>query len=175
MLHCVTQYPTQPCNANLKVIDTYKRIFNCLVGYSDHTLGMHFPTAAVVQGACVIEKHFTLDSTQDGPDHHFASEPGEFKHMVDAIRELEVGIGTGVKAELTDWEKQHKKNIELKYVAKEIIKPGQKLSNEMFDLKRGKSGIDVSFGELILKTKLKKSVSLEKGDFLNWSMLEFLD
>jgi len=97
LLQCVAVYPTQPADANLAVMDVYRRQFGCPVGYSDHVLGETIAVAAVARGANVIEKHITLDRTSSGPDHSYAAEPGELLEMVRQIREVELAIGDGFK------------------------------------------------------------------------------
>jgi len=97
VLQCVTQYPCPAAHANLAAMDTIRNAFDLPVGYSDHTLGVAVPIAAVARGACMIEKHVTLDRTMRGPDHAASLEPGELAEMVVAIRDIEVAIGDGVK------------------------------------------------------------------------------
>lgn len=98
ILHCNTEYPTPMKDVNLKAMLTIGKAFNVEIGYSDHTLGIEVPTAAVALGATVIEKHFTLDRTLPGPDHAASLEPDELKAMVDAIRNIEEAIsGSGEK------------------------------------------------------------------------------
>lgn len=97
VLQCVTQYPCPAAYANLAAMDTIRDAFGLPVGYSDHTLGIAVPIAAVARGACMIEKHVTLDRTMAGPDHAASLEPGQFAEMVAAIRDVEVAIGDGVK------------------------------------------------------------------------------
>lgn len=169
LLHCVSQYPTPANNANLSFIQTLKSTYNCLVGYSDHTLGIHFPVSAVALGASVIEKHFTLDKTSEGPDHHFASEPKEFKLMVDQIRELKSGLGDGRKAQLTEWEKSHRERISMKFVAKENISAGSRFNCENFELKRGNGGIAREHLALIKNFIIKNN--LRKNEMLEWQHL----
>ncbi|MFW5794999.1 MAG: N-acetylneuraminate synthase, partial [Bacillota bacterium] len=82
LLHCVSNYPAKYENINLKAMNTLKTAFNVQVGYSDHTLGIEIPIAAVAMGAKVIEKHFTLDKTMDGPDHRASLNPEELNQMV---------------------------------------------------------------------------------------------
>lgn len=98
ILHCNTEYPTPMSDVNLfAMIDIGKR-FNTAIGYSDHTLGIEVPIAAVALGATIIEKHFTLDRSLSGPDHAASLEPNELKEMVTAIRNIEIAIsGTGIK------------------------------------------------------------------------------
>ena len=89
VLHCNTEYPTPMADVNLRAMDDLRRSLGVEVGYSDHTKGIEVPIAAVALGATVIEKHFTLDKTMEGPDHKASLEPDELKAMVDAIRNIE--------------------------------------------------------------------------------------
>jgi len=97
ILHCVTQYPCPPEMVNLVAMDSIRARFGLPVGYSDHSLGIAIPIAAVARGATVIEKHLTLDRTLPGPDHAASLEPPEFEAMVQGIRDVEKAIGTGEK------------------------------------------------------------------------------
>ena len=98
ILHCNTEYPTPMKDVNLKAMLSIKRDFGVEVGYSDHTLGIEVPIAAVAMGAVIIEKHFTLDRTLPGPDHVASLEPEELHDMVKAIRNIEMAIsGSGIK------------------------------------------------------------------------------
>ena len=97
VLHCNTQYPTPMTSVNLNAMRTLARAFKVRVGYSDHTLGIEVPIAAVAMGAICIEKHFTLDRAADGPDHRASLEPDELREMVAAIRNIEVALGDGIK------------------------------------------------------------------------------
>lgn len=98
ILHCNTEYPTPMQDVNLKAMLTIKEKFQTKIGYSDHTLGIEVPVAAVALGAQIIEKHFTLDKTLPGPDHVASLEPDELKAMVKAIRNIELAMsGNGEK------------------------------------------------------------------------------
>jgi N-acetylneuraminate synthase len=97
VLHCTTDYPTSMQDVNLRAMLTIKNELNVKVGYSDHTLGIEIPIAAVALGATVIEKHFTLNRSMEGPDHQASLEPHELKIMVQAIRNVELAMGTGEK------------------------------------------------------------------------------
>ena len=97
VLHCNTEYPTPMADVNLRAMDDLRRSLGVEVGYSDHTKGIEVPIAAVALGATVIEKHFTLDKTMEGPDHKASLEPDELKAMVDAIRNIEQALGDGHK------------------------------------------------------------------------------
>lgn len=97
VLHCNTEYPTPYADVSLLAMNAIREKFNVNVGYSDHTLGIEVPVAAVALGASVIEKHFTLDKTLPGPDHAASLEPGELKAMVNSIRNIEKAFGTSLK------------------------------------------------------------------------------
>jgi N,N'-diacetyllegionaminate synthase len=97
VLHATTEYPCPMEDVNLKAMLTIQKAFGVKVGYSDHTSGVEVPIAAVALGACVIEKHFTLNRTMEGPDHKASLEPDELKAMVSAIRNIEQALGDGIK------------------------------------------------------------------------------
>ncbi|MEN6348182.1 MAG: N-acetylneuraminate synthase [Syntrophomonas sp.] len=97
LLHCTTEYPAPYCEINLRVMDTLSSAFALPVGYSDHTMGLAIPIAAVARGAVVIEKHFTLDRHLPGPDHSASLEPDELKELVKSIRQVEKALGTSIK------------------------------------------------------------------------------
>jgi N,N'-diacetyllegionaminate synthase len=97
LLHCVSNYPADPKDVNLRAMDTLRQEFDVPVGFSDHTMGIHIALAAVARGAQVIEKHFTLDRTMEGPDHPASLEPDELKQLVYEIREIEAALGSGEK------------------------------------------------------------------------------
>jgi sialic acid synthase SpsE len=104
LLHCVSLYPLKPGDANLRVLPTLAARHGCPVGWSDHSPGHTLALGAVALGACVVEKHLTDDRGRPGPDHPYAMEPAEFRAMVAAIRELEAGLGDGVKRPRPDEE-----------------------------------------------------------------------
>ncbi len=97
VLHCNTQYPTPMCDVNLQAMCSMAQALKVKVGYSDHTLGIEIPIAAVALGAVCIEKHFTLNRNMPGPDHKASLEPKELKDMVAAIRNIELAMGDGIK------------------------------------------------------------------------------
>ncbi len=105
LLHCTSQYPTVWAEVNLKAMDTLANAFGLDVGYSDHTEGCLIPVAAVARGAKVIEKHFTLDRTMEGPDHKASLEPGELRRMVQEIRAIESALGSALKVpQSSEWD-----------------------------------------------------------------------
>jgi len=97
LLHCVTEYPAPIEELNLKAMDSLAKTFAVPVGYSDHSLGIIAPIAAAARGACLIEKHFTLDKNMPGPDHRASLEPNELSEMVRSIRQVEKSLGNGIK------------------------------------------------------------------------------
>jgi N,N'-diacetyllegionaminate synthase len=140
ILHCNTEYPTPMEDVNLNAMLTIKEAFKLPVGYSDHTLGIEVPIAAVAMGATVIEKHFTLDKNMEGPDHKASLEPDELKAMVTAIRNVEQALGDGVKR-LSNSEAKNKPIARKSIVAKADIKVGDVLSETNITVKRPGNGI----------------------------------
>ena len=141
LLHCNTEYPTPFEDVNLAAMETMRKTFGMPVGYSDHTLGIEVPIAAVALGASVIEKHFTLDRNMEGPDHKASLEPQELKKMVEAIRHIEQAMGDGVKCP-TESEKKNIAVARKSIVAKYPIKKGEKFSEENLCVKRPGDGIN---------------------------------
>lgn len=140
ILHCNTEYPTPMEDVNLKAMLTIQDELRVAVGYSDHTLGIEIPVAAVALGATVIEKHFTLDRTLPGPDHAASLEPKELKTMVSAIRNIEKAMGDKVKKPSPS----EVKNIPIvrkSIVAQQLIKKGERFSEENLTVKRPGTGI----------------------------------
>jgi N,N'-diacetyllegionaminate synthase len=140
ILHCNTEYPTPMSDVNLKAMLTIRDELEVKVGYSDHTLGIEVPIAAVAMGATVIEKHFTLDRTLPGPDHAASLEPEELKAMVSAIRNIEKAMGSGVKKP-SHSETNNIVVARKSIIAKKDIKKGEKFSEENLTVKRPGSGI----------------------------------
>lgn len=140
VLHCNTEYPTPMEDVNLTAMLSIKKELSVKIGYSDHTLGIEIPIAAVALGAEVIEKHFTLDRTMVGPDHKASLEPNELKAMVLAIRNIEIALGDGIKRPSMSEQKNivvARKSI----VAIENIKKGDVFSIENISVKRPGNGI----------------------------------
>lgn len=140
LLHCNTQYPTPYEDVNLNAMATLKDKFNVEVGYSDHTLGIEVPLAAVALGARVIEKHFTLDKSMKGPDHIASLDPDELKHMVSGIRHIEKALG-GNEKKVTNSEQKNKSVARKSIVAKRFIKKGEVFTEENITTKRPGTGI----------------------------------
>lgn len=163
LLHCTTNYPCPMEEVNLKAMLTLKEAFKCQVGYSDHTLGIEVPIAAVAMGATVIEKHFTLDKTMEGPDHKASIDPIELKEMVRAIRNIEKALGDGIK-------KPNKSEIKIMQVVKKCIvaskkiKKGECLNENNITVKRAGMGISPVRWDEIIGKKAKKD--FEKDELI---------
>jgi N-acetylneuraminate synthase len=141
LFQCTSEYPTEPSNANLRAINTLKTEFGVPVGYSDHTRDNIAVVAAVALGACIVEKHFTLDRTMAGPDHHMSLNPDELHTYVQSIRTTELALGDGVKVP-TEAEKRVAKAARRSLVSSRAILVGECLSDENVTLKRPAAGID---------------------------------
>jgi len=140
LLHCTTEYPAPFAEVNLRAMDTMAAAFALPVGYSDHTLGIHIPVAAVARGASVIEKHFTLDRGLPGPDHKASLEPDELRQMVAAIREVELALGDGVKRPTpAEWKNRDVARKSL--IAARPILAGEVFTTENLTFKRPGNGI----------------------------------
>ena len=149
VLHCTTNYPCPMDEVNLNAMVTIKEALKCKVGYSDHTMGVEVPVAAVAMGAEIIEKHFTLDRNMDGPDHKASLEPNELKKMVESIRNIEMALGDGVKRPNKS-EIECAKVVQKSILAKRPIKMGEVLTEENLTVKRAGSGISSKHWDLVL-------------------------
>lgn len=140
LLHCNTQYPTPFEDVNLLAMRTLADTFGVSTGYSDHTIGIEVPIAAVALGAKVIEKHFTIDRNMDGPDHKASLEPDELAAMVSAIRNIEKALGSGEKCASAS-ETPNKAVARKSIVAKRHIKQGEIFTEDNLTVKRPGNGI----------------------------------
>lgn len=169
VLHCNTEYPTPFEDVNLRAMNTIASELGVQTGYSDHTLGIEVPIAAVSLGAVVIEKHFTLDRNMEGPDHKASLEPNELKSMITSIRNIENAIsGDGIKKP----SKSEKKNLAI--VRKSIhlntsLKNGCKLEAIDLIMKRPGDGISPMEVDNVIGKTL--TVDLNKDSKLEWKHL----
>jgi len=143
LLHCTSEYPTPYPNAQLHVMDELAATFDLPVGYSDHTLGMEVAWAAVARGACVIEKHITLDHQSTGPDHAISLEPAELKRFVSGIRHLEQAIGCGVRRFSKD-EEDNRRLARRSLFARRPISSGERFCEENLICLRPDIGISAT-------------------------------
>ena len=144
LLHCNSEYPTPLKDVNLKVLLTYKKLFNTDIGYSDHTTSQKVPIAAVVLGSSIIEKHFTLNNNFKGPDHKMSFNPINFSTMVKNIRETEILLGKNKKI-VTNSEIKNRKIVRRSIVATKKILVGEKFTLNNIGVKRpgyGKSPLE---------------------------------
>jgi N,N'-diacetyllegionaminate synthase len=149
VLHANTMYPTPMEDVNLRAMQTIQNKFDVAVGYSDHTLGIEVDIAAVAMGATVIEKHFTIDKTMDGPDHKSSIDPEELKAMVSSIRNIEKALGSSIKKP----SKSEKPNISMarkSIVARKSIKKGELFTEKNITIKRPGIGISPMKWDTIL-------------------------
>ena len=160
VLHANTMYPTPMEDVNLRAMVTIGNTFDVAFGYSDHTLGTEIDNAAVAMGAQVIEKHFTLDKSMEGPDHKASLEPYELKVMVKAIRNIEIALGSKVKKP----SKSEIPNIQIarkSIVAKRAIKKGEQLNEDNLTTKRPANGINPMRWDEIIGTVANKNYAEE--------------
>jgi N,N'-diacetyllegionaminate synthase len=153
LLHCNTVYPTPFEDVNLKAMNAIEKEFGVKVGYSDHTLGIEVPIAAVALGADVIEKHFTLDRNMEGPDHKASLEPDELKAMVSAIRNIEKAVGGDGTKHVSDSERKNIAIARKSIIAAKDIKKGELLTEENLTVKRPGTGISPMRWEEVIGTK----------------------
>jgi sialic acid synthase SpsE len=169
ILHCNTEYPTPMQDVNLRAMNSIACEFGVKIGYSDHTLGIEIPVAAVALGAVCIEKHFTLDKNMEGPDHKASLMPDELKAMVEAIRNIEKALGTGEK-------KPSESEAKNKDIARKSIhlatdlKSGHVLSENDLIMKRPGNGISPMQMPFIIGKKLK--IDLNEDSILELKHLE---
>ena len=143
ILQCTTEYPCPPEDINLAVLPTLEKEFKCKVGFSDHSNSIEIPALAVAAGACVIEKHFTLNKSLPGPDHNASLNPNQFREMINRIRFAEIAYGSSLK-ELKTVEFANKDIARKSIVAKNPIKKGDYFTNDNLTMKRPAGGLQGS-------------------------------
>ena len=160
LLHCTSNYPAEPQNCNLRAILTLKSAFNLPVGYSDHTVGIEIPVAAVALGAVAIEKHLTLDKSLAGPDHLASADPGEFKALVQAIRNVESALGDGVKRIFPS--EVHIRDVARKsLVVAADIPEGTVLNGKHIAIKRPGTGISPDLFSMLIGRRIKRNLKAD--------------
>jgi N-acetylneuraminate synthase len=165
LMQCITNYPSKIDSANVNVLKTYQSAFDVLTGYSDHSPGHVVALASTVIGGRMIEKHFTLNKKDKGPDHPHSMEPHEFKFMVDSIREVERVMGSTRKEVVAE-------EVETVYVqrrclyAKDNLPKGHIMTEDDIDVLRPALGIPPKFKSVIIGKTCKENI--EKGQPLFW-------
>ena len=159
LMHCVSSYPTENKYANLSAIETMKKKFkNCIIGYSDHTIGINAALTATALGAKIIEKHFTLDKKFSSfRDHQLSSDPKEMKTLVANIRNLEESTGDGIKRILNN-EKKDINYMRRSAVAAKDISKGKKIAPNDIKWIRIKNGLKINFEKILFKKRTKKLI-----------------
>ena len=168
LLHCVSAYPANPADVNLRAMHTMTSAFNVPVGYSDHTLGIEVALAAVALGACIIEKHFTLDRSLPGPDHQASSEPHELEALVRGIRTVEKALGHARK-EPAPSEANTAAVARKSLVAARDIRAGSILTHESIILRRPGTGLPAAMRSKLVGQKAKWDIPA--GTVLTLEML----
>ena len=168
LMQCITNYPSKIDSANVNVLKTYQNAFQCLTGYSDHSPGHVVALASVVLGGRVIEKHFTLNKKDKGPDHPHSMEPDEFKFMVDSIREVERAMGSTRKEVVAEEGETVFVQRRCLYAAKDI-KADSAIKEEDLTVLRPALGIPPKFRKTIIGKKPNKDI--KAGDPIFWEDL----
>ena len=168
ILHCTSNYPALPEDCNLRAMCTLAQAFQTPVGYSDHTLGIEVSIGAVVLGASIIEKHFTIDKDLLGPDHKASLEPDELKTLVNGIRNIEKALGNGIK-------KPVQREFEVKNVARKSIVAAvdipadTEITADMLAMKRPGTGIEPKYMDLIVGKTAKRKI--QKNQLISWDCI----
>jgi sialic acid synthase SpsE len=169
LLQCTSLYPAPACLSNLRAMNVMRDAFGVLVGYSDHTEGDHICLASVAMGACMIEKHFTLDRTLPGPDHPFAIEPASLERMVQRLREVEVAMGDGAKAGPRPEEREMFEKGRRSIHARIRIPRGEKITSDKLITKRPGLGIAPHLANVIIGRVAR--IDIEEDQWITWEMI----
>lgn len=168
LLHCNINYPPPFEDLNLRAIQTLKQAFQVPVGFSDHTMSTTIPSVSVALGACIIEKHYTLDRTLKGPDHKFALEPKELKEMVKNIRDTEIALGSPKKF-MPQSESNLFKLARRSIIARRPIPKGKTIEADDLIIKRPGYGIAPKFMDIIIGRIAKQDI--EEDDIITWDLI----
>lgn len=171
LLQCTAEYPAPIEEVNLKVMQTMEQAFLCPAGFSDHTEGVGAAPWAAALGACVIEKHFTLDCSMEGPDHKASIEPSDFSLLVQTIRKVERALGSGIK-EITPSEYKNKAVMQKSLVAARTIQSGERLTEDMLTCKRPATGLPPSLFDRLVGKRAKHTIKegeLLPADCIDWN------
>lgn len=167
LLHCVSNYPAAPEDINLSAMKTMATAFNVPVGYSDHTEGLEIAFASVAMGACVLEKHFTLDRDLPGPDHRASIEPEQFAALVQGIRAIEAAMGDGRKQPAAS-EANTASVARKSLVAATDLQAGTVITEEMIAIRRPGTGLLPELYPMLIGRKL--TVDVKSGTLFDLSM-----
>lgn len=168
LLHCVSLYPTPPELVNLRQLHTWAAAFDVPVGFSDHSLGNAVALGAVALGACIIEKHFTVDTRLEGWDHAISADPPQLRALVDGSRELHAALGTTARRVPVE-EMEKRASFRRRMVARRPMRQGERLTAEDVDFKRPGTGIQPDELRYVLQRPLARDVEAEEE--LEWTDL----
>jgi N,N'-diacetyllegionaminate synthase len=168
LLHCVSIYPCKPEAVNLRLLATWRQAFDVPVGYSDHTMGVAVPLAAVALGASVLEKHFTLDHGLEGWDHAISADPAELRALVAGSREVRASLGSGVRT-VSEAELEKRKVFRRRMVATRALRRGERLTDADVEFKRPGTGIQPDELPYVRGRALARDVQAEEE--LEWGDL----
>ena len=169
LFHCTSNYPAAPIDVNLRAMRTLSSAFGVPIGYSDHTEGNEISFAAIALGACMLERHFTLDKKLPGPDHSASLEPGELEALVKGVRKIEAALGDGRKIP-TSSELNTASVARKSLVAAQDILAHTILSDALIEIKRPGTGLPPSMKAAILGRKTR--VAIHSGDLIRLEDLE---
>jgi N,N'-diacetyllegionaminate synthase len=172
LLQCVSNYPANPADVNLRAMQTMATEFDVPVGYSDHTTGIEVALAAVALGACVIEKHFTLDRNLPGPDHRASLEPPELAAMIEGIRKVEAALGDGRKARAAS-EADTARAARRSLTAAQDLSAGTRLTRDMIAIQRPGTGLSPALLSSVVGRTV--CVNVRAGSLLSLEMLNSLE
>lgn len=165
LLHCVSEYPADPSDLNLQFIETLDAVFNNPIGFSDHSKGIIPPVVAVALGARVIEKHFTLDSSMEGPDHAASLEPHELEEMISAIRLCEQSLGNEMK-KITQGERENAKRMRTSLHAAADLQVGDRLTSDNISITRPADGLAPRHFNTLQGSRVK--CDMKSGEPITW-------
>jgi len=168
LFHCGIGYPLDFADVNLRAMSTISRFVPCPVGYSDHTLGISVPAAAVARGARLLEKHFTVDRCLTGPDHSFALEPDELDAMVNSIRTIESALGSSVKGPVKS-ELEFRNRGRRSLFAKISIRCGEVIKREMLAVLRPSAGLHPRYLDVVVGRTAARDI--QQHEPLSWDCI----
>lgn len=160
LLHCVSSYPADPESANLRAMKSMRSAFQRPVGFSDHTPGIEIPLAAAALGACVIEKHFTLNKAMRGPDHAMSLDPVELRSLVDGIRLVEKAMGDGIKRP-TEQEEDVRRVARRSVVTSKALDKGTVVERDLVEFKRPGHGFPPSRVSELIGRRLRNPMNAD--------------
>jgi N,N'-diacetyllegionaminate synthase len=169
VLQCVSNYPIRDHRVvNLRVIPNFRKAFDVLVGFSDHTMTPAASLGAIALGACVIEKHFTIDKNMPVPDAFFSADPLEMRALVKSVRELEAALGTGVKTP-TPTEVEMRQETRKSVIARQDIAQGEVITQDKIIVKRPGIGIPPKLAHLVPGRRAKRALRMDEA--ITWEVL----